>query len=96
MICAHFGAKVQAMEPIEVQKLIEQGLSGAQVTVTGDGSHFEAVVVTAQFEGQSAVKRQQRVYGTLGNLITSGTLHALSIKAYNPAEWAQASKLKLS
>jgi acid stress-induced BolA-like protein IbaG/YrbA len=84
------------MEPIEVQKLIEQGLAGARVTVTGDGSHFDATVVSERFAGQTPVKRQQLVYGTLGNLITSGALHALSIKAYTPDEWEKASKLKIS
>jgi len=36
------------------------------------------------------------VYGTLGDRITSGAIHALSIKAYTPAEWEKASKLKIS
>jgi len=84
------------VEPIQVQNLIEQGLSGARVQVTGDGSHFIATVVTAAFEGLGQVKRQQMVYGTLGDRITSGAIHALSIKAYTPAEWEKASKLKIS
>lgn len=84
------------MEPSDVQKLIEQGLAGAQVTVTGDGSHFEAIVVSELFEGKPPVKRQQLVYGTLGDRITSGAIHALSIKAYTPAEWEKARKLKIS
>jgi acid stress-induced BolA-like protein IbaG/YrbA len=84
------------MEPIEVQRLIEQGLSGAKVTVTGDGSHFIATVVSERFEGQTPVKRQQLVYGTLGDRITNGAIHALTIKAYTPAEGEKAGKLKIS
>ncbi len=84
------------MEPNEVQNLIEQGLGGVTVQVSGDGSHFEAIVVGEVFAGLSAVKRQQAVYGTLGDRITSGAIHALSIKAYTPNEWEKAKKLKIS
>ncbi|MFA7557801.1 MAG: BolA family protein [Hydrogenophaga sp.] len=84
------------MEPIEVQNLIEQGLSGVTAQVTGDGSHFEATVVGEVFTGLSAVKRQQAVYSALGDRITSGAIHALSIKAYTPDEWEKARKLKIS
>ena len=81
------------MENAEVQKLIETGLPGADVKVTGDGSHFEALVISEAFEGQSPVAQQKMVYATLGDIITSGELHALTIKAYTPEKWVQASKL---
>ena len=83
------------METTEVQRLIEDGLPGAEVKVTGDGSHFEAVVISDAFEGQSPVAQQKMVYATLGDHITSGALHALTIKAYTPEKWAQASKLQV-
>lgn len=81
------------MEISEVQRLIEAGLPGAQVTVTGDGSHFQAVVISPAFEGKSLVAQQKMVLATVTEQITSGALHALSIKAYTPEKWAQASKL---
>jgi len=84
------------MEPIEVQNLIQQGLDGATVQVTGDGSHFEAVVVGEMFAGLSPVKRQQAVFGTVTEYITSGAIHALAIKAYTSEEWEKAQKLKIS
>lgn len=84
------------MQPEDVQKLIESGLTGATVTVTGDGSHFEAVVVSDVFAGQSIVNRQRLVYQTLGNRITSGEIHALSIKTYTLEEWEAARKLRIS
>ena len=83
------------METAEVQRRIEAGLPGAQVTVTGDGSHFEAVVVSTEFEGKSPVQKQKMVYATVNEAITSGELHALTIKAYTPEQWAQASKLQV-
>ncbi len=78
------------MENSEVKSLIEAGLPDAEVHVTGEGCDFQAVVVSPQFEGKLPVARQKMVYATLGDLITSGALHAVTIKAYTPEQWAQA------
>ena len=48
------------------------------------------------FDGMSPLNKQRTVYGTLGDRITSGEIHALSIKAYTPADWEKASKLQVS
>jgi acid stress-induced BolA-like protein IbaG/YrbA len=84
------------MDPEEVKRLIEAGMPGSQVTVKGDGSHFDAVVVSEAFAGLTPVKKQQLVYATVNEQITSGQLHALSIKTYTPDEWEKASKLQIS
>lgn len=83
------------MDPEQVKTLIQAGLPDCQVTVTGDGSHFDATVIGEVFEGLSLVKKQQLVYRTVNDRITSGELHALSIKTYTPAEWEKASKLQV-
>jgi acid stress-induced BolA-like protein IbaG/YrbA len=72
----------------EVKILIEKGLPGAVVTVAGDGGKFEATVVSAAFEGLSMLKEHQLVFGTVRSEIASGAVHALTIKAYTPEEWA--------
>ncbi len=77
------------MTPEEVKSLIEAGMPGSTVTVTGDGSKFEATVVSAEFEGKTMVQEQKMVYATVNQEITSGALHALTIKAYTPDEWAE-------
>ena len=84
------------MSPEDVQSRIADALADCQVTVTGDGSHFEAVVIGNVFEGMMPVKKQQMVYATVNDLITSGDLHALTIKAYTPEEWEKAQKLRVS
>jgi len=81
------------MNPEDVQKMIEAGLPDCEVKVTGDGSHFEAVVIGEVFEGLSLVKKQQKVYATLGDKITSGEVHALTIKTFTAEEYAKAQKL---
>ena len=84
------------MQPEEVKGLISAGLPDCEVSVTGDGSHFQAIVVGDVFADKTPVQKQQLVYATLGDRITSGELHALSIKTYTPAEWQKAQKLQIS
>ncbi len=81
------------MNPEDVQKMIEAGLPDCEVKVTGDGSHFEAVIIGEVFEGLSLVKKQQKVYATLGDKITSGEVHALTIKTFTAEEYTKAQKL---
>jgi acid stress-induced BolA-like protein IbaG/YrbA len=76
------------MHPEQVQKLIAEGLSCEHLQVKGDGQHFEAVIVSAEFEGKSRVQRQQRVNDVLRSHFNSGELHALSMKTHAPAEWS--------
>ncbi|MDD3519186.1 MAG: BolA family transcriptional regulator [Chromatiales bacterium] len=75
------------MNPDQIKQLIESRMPGATARVTGDGSHFEAIVISDAFEGLSMLKEHQMVYGAIGAEIASGAIHALSIKAYTPAEW---------
>jgi acid stress-induced BolA-like protein IbaG/YrbA len=75
------------MHPDEIKRLIEAGIPGSTAHVTGDGYKYEAIVVSQAFEGLSMVKEQQMVYATVSEQIASGALHALTIKAYTPAEW---------
>ena len=84
------------MDPELVKDLIKAGLPDCDVTVTGDGSHFDATVVGTVFDGLTAVKKQQLVYATVSDKITSGEVHALTIKTYTPDEWAKAQKLQIS
>lgn len=76
------------METTAVADLIRAGMPGAEVEVTGDGSHFEAVVVSEAFEGLAPIKKQRLVMDTVREQIASGELHALSIKTLTPAQQA--------
>lgn len=71
-----------------VATLIRDGLPGAQVQVTGDGSHFEAVVISDAFAGKTPIQKQRLVMATVRPQIESGELHALSIKTFTPEQWA--------
>ncbi len=77
------------METSRIEELIKAGIPDAQVTVTGDGRHFEASVVSAAFEGKSLIQRHRMVLDTVRAQIDSDELHALSItSAKTPAEIA--------
>ncbi|HXQ31698.1 MAG TPA: BolA/IbaG family iron-sulfur metabolism protein [Steroidobacteraceae bacterium] len=76
------------MKVAEVKARIEAGLPGSRAVVRSDDeTHFEAVVVAPQFAGQRALNRHQLVYATLGGAV-GRELHALSIEAHTPEEWA--------
>ena len=73
--------------PTEVQRFIAQGLQCEHLAVEGDGRHFFATIVSAEFEGTSRVARHHRVYRALGDRMRE-QIHALSMKTLTPAEWA--------
>jgi acid stress-induced BolA-like protein IbaG/YrbA len=72
--------------PESIHANIAQGMATECLSVSGDGAHFEAVVVSAEFAGKNRVQRHQRVYQTLGDRMRE-EIHALSIKTYTPDEW---------
>ena len=74
------------MTELEVKNKIEAGLACQSVTVGGDGYHFEATVVSEEFEGKRPVARQQMVYATVQEDIASGELHAITLKTLTPSE----------
>lgn len=74
------------MNPDEIEKLIAQGLPGADIRVmSDDNTHYSALVVSESFEGKRPLARHQMVYKCLGELM-GGTIHAMSIRAYTPQE----------
>ena len=72
--------------PESIQTSIAQGMHTLHLSVTGDGQHFEAVVVSEEFAGKSRVQRHQRVYQALGERMRE-EIHALSMKTLTPQEW---------
>jgi len=73
--------------PEQVRSYIAAGLPCAHLEVEGDGRHFFATIVSAEFEGLMRVRRHQRVYTALGDRMRE-QIHALSMKTLTPAEWA--------
>jgi acid stress-induced BolA-like protein IbaG/YrbA len=72
----------------ELKSLILAGLPCEHIELTGDGRHWYATIVSAEFDGLRAIARHQRVYATLGGKMHTDEVHALSMKTFTPAEWA--------
>lgn len=73
--------------PDDVRGYIAAGLPCERLEVEGDGQHFFATIVSAEFEGLPRVRRHQRVYQALGDRMRE-QIHALSMKTLTPAEAA--------
>jgi acid stress-induced BolA-like protein IbaG/YrbA len=72
------------MTAAEIKTIIETGLADSKATVNEDEGKFEATVISSAFEGLSTVKQHQIIYKLLNKQITSGAIHALTIKAQTP------------
>ncbi|MDY7561427.1 BolA/IbaG family iron-sulfur metabolism protein [Pseudomonas sp. 10B1] len=75
-------ATLAAFQPQHLKVLDESHMHSR-----GLQTHFKAVLVSDQFTGLNAVKRHQRVYAALGDLM--GEFHALALHTYTPEEWAK-------
>jgi len=75
------------MEPDQIKQLLLSRLADCDVEVSGDGRHFDIVVVGDIFSGLSPVKKQQVVYGALQAEIADGSIHAVNMKTLTRAEW---------
>ena len=72
----------------QLELYITQHLECEYIKVLGDdGTHFEAVIVSAAFSGKSMVQQHQLVYAALGDRMRA-EIHALSMKTYTPEQWA--------
>jgi len=72
-----------------IERAIAAHLPCEHVEVQGDGHHWEAIIVSARFEGQPKVRQHQLVYAALGDAMRE-EIHALSMTTLTPAQWAAA------
>ena len=72
--------------PESIQDSIAAAIDTVELTVRGDGAHFEALIVSPAFEGLSRVRRHQLVYSALGDRMRD-EIHALSMTTLTPTEW---------
>lgn len=70
-----------------VEKLITEVLTLDELQVKFDGSQCSIVAVSDMFDELSRVKRQQAVLAPLADIIKDGSIHAVSVKTFNKAQW---------
>jgi len=73
--------------PENVREFIQQGLQCEHLQVEGDGRHFDAVIVSKEFEGKGMLQQQRLVFQVLGDKMD--VIHALTMKTFTPEQWAK-------
>ena len=76
-----------AVDAIKVKALVESHLQGCEAVVDGEGNKYDITVIGEVFAGLRPVKKQQLVYGALGDQIADGSIHAVSIATFTPEQW---------
>lgn len=77
------------MQAVEVKNFLEEKLPGTRVEVEGEGCNFQLNVISDELVALSPVKRQQQIYAHLNPWITDGRIHAVTMKFFNSAAWAE-------
>ena len=72
----------------DIQSWIQAGMQAERIEVQGDGAHFEAVIVSSEFQGKNTLARHRAVYTALGDKMKEA-IHALSMKTLTPVEAEQ-------
>jgi len=75
------------MDAATVKVLLQTHMQECEFDVQGEGSNYDITAVGAVFEGLRPVKKQQLVYAALSDHIADGSIHAVNIRTYTPAEW---------
>ncbi|MEP6657117.1 MAG: BolA/IbaG family iron-sulfur metabolism protein [Betaproteobacteria bacterium] len=71
-----------------IEQSIVADIACEHIEVRGDGQHFQAVIVSAAFEGLNKVRQHQLVYAALGERMRE-EIHALSMTTLTPAQWRE-------
>jgi len=78
------------VRPEQVETMIKAALPDAQVQIqdlTGGGDHYQAIVVSSQFEGKTLVQQHQLVYKAVREAMATEAIHALALQTYTPEAW---------
>lgn len=69
-----------------IYQTIKNHINCHYLDVSGDGRHFDAVVVSDEFIDKSRIQRHRLIYQALGDKMKED-VHALSLKLYSIVEW---------
>ena len=69
----------------DISQRLASAFPGADIEVQLDGNRALLSVTSAVFADMTRVRRQQAVYACIEDLIATGELHAVTIKAQAPA-----------
>ena len=75
------------MDAASVKALLQNHMQECEFHVQGEGNLYDIAAVGDVFEGLRPVKKQQLVYAALKDQIADGSIHAVNIRTFTPAEW---------
>lgn len=80
--------KLAALEPVELRVTNE---SSQHNVAPGSETHFRVLLVSSELDGMSRVARHRAIHRLLADEL-AGSVHALAIDAWTPAEWRERSE----
>ena len=80
-------ALTRALDATRVEVTVQGALLVGHVAAQEGGGHFQVLVVSERFRGQSRVAAQRMVYGALGDMMHND-IHALTMRTFTPEQWA--------
>lgn len=78
MTAQQLKAKIETLAPSTQVEVID---------LTGTQDHYQALVVSPVFEGKMMIEQHRMVYKLLQAEMSSGELHALTLKTYTPQQY---------
>lgn len=85
-LAADVRQRLAALAPISLD-LVDDSARHAGHQGAGGGAHYRLRIVSPAFAGQPPLARHRMVHAALADLMR-GRIHALSIKAFTPEEFA--------
>lgn len=74
------------MDTSQIEKMLSDAFAEGQIAVEGGDGKYQVSIVSEAFAGLNQVKRQQAVYKVLNDHISSGAIHAVSMRLKTAAE----------
>ena len=75
------------MDPEQIKQQLNADLPECEVTVEGGDGKYLVTAVGNLFDGLNAVKRQQKIYQILNEHISSGAIHAVTMRLFTVEEF---------
>jgi len=76
-----------SLAPLQLELEDESHLHAGHAGARQGGGHYRLLIVSEAFRGRTTLARHRLVYDAAGTLM-QGAVHALSIKALTPEEYA--------
>jgi BolA family transcriptional regulator, general stress-responsive regulator len=76
--------RLAILEPVRLD-IVDDSAKHAGHAGAGQGAHFRVTIVSSKFAGLGTMARHRLVYNAVGDLMTNGAIHALSIAASTPS-----------